>query len=81
MAGSRRCASPCGFCLHGWDRLDPDALSGVGETWLRLVQELGGDVRRVGSQAPEVVSAWLRARGLPLEELELARWETVEMPR
>lgn len=78
---SLRVLRPGGRFLHGRDTLDNDALSCVTETWIRLVQELGGDARRVGPESPEAVSAWLREQGLPVEELVLARWETSETPR
>ncbi len=78
---SLRVLRPGGVFLHCWDKYDDASLNSVTETWIRLVEELGGNARRVGSESPRMVSAWLREQGLPVEELSLARWETIATPR
>ncbi|HEY3994273.1 MAG TPA: methyltransferase domain-containing protein [Ktedonobacteraceae bacterium] len=70
-----------GFLLHCWDEHDDAALNSVTETWIKLVEELGDNAHRVGTETPHGVSAWLREQGFPVEELTLARWETVSTPR
>jgi ubiquinone/menaquinone biosynthesis C-methylase UbiE len=78
---SLRMLRPGGCLLHCWDEHDDASLNSVTETWIRLVEELGGNAHRVGPEEPRMVSAWLREQGLPVEELSLARWETIETPR
>lgn len=78
---SLRVLRPGGVLLHCWDEYDDTLLNSVTETWIRLVEELGGDVHRVGTEEPKMVSDWLREQGLPVEELSLVRWETSATPR
>jgi ubiquinone/menaquinone biosynthesis C-methylase UbiE len=76
-----RVLRPGGFLLHCWDEHNDAALSSVIKTWIEIVEELGGNAYRVGSESPNLVSVWLREQGLPIEELSLARWETANTPR
>ncbi|HEX4713481.1 MAG TPA: class I SAM-dependent methyltransferase, partial [Ktedonobacteraceae bacterium] len=78
---SLRVLRPGGFLLHCWDEHDDTSLDIVIETWIKLVEELGGSAHRVGPESPRMVSTWLREQGLPVEELSLARWETIATPR
>ncbi len=70
-----------GLLLHCWDEYDDSLQNSVIETWIKLVEELGGNAHRLGTERPRMVSDWLREQGLPVEELSLARWETVSTPR
>lgn len=76
-----RVLRPGGLLLHCWDEYDDSLLNSVTKTWIRLVEELGGNAQRVGTESPRMVSGWLRAQGLPIEELSIARWETTNTPR
>jgi SAM-dependent methyltransferase len=76
-----RVLRPGGYLLHCWDEHDDTALQSVTETWLKIVEGLGGDVSRPGAKSPRMVSAWLREQGLPVEELSLVRWESTTTPR
>lgn len=78
---SLRVLRPGGVLLHCWDEYDDASLNNVTRTWLRLVEELGGNAHRVGTEEPRMVSIWLREQGLPVEELSLVRWETTNTPR
>ena len=76
-----RVLQPGGYLLHCWDEHDDASLNSVIETWITIVEELGGSANRVGTESPRSVSEWLREQGLPVEELSLVRWETVATPR
>jgi ubiquinone/menaquinone biosynthesis C-methylase UbiE len=76
-----RVLRPGGLLLHCWDEHDDASLNIVTETWMKFVEELGGNASRVGPESPRMVSTWLREQGLPVEELSIARWETVGTPR
>ncbi len=78
---SLRVLRPGGFLLHCWDEHDDTSLDSITETWIKIVEELGGDAHRLGPELPSMVSAWLRELGLPVEELSIARWETIATPR
>ena len=78
---SLRVLRPGGLLLHCWDEHDDTSLHGVTETWIKLVEELGGNAHRVGPESPRMVSDWLREQGLPVEELSIARWESISTPR
>lgn len=76
-----RVLRPGGMLLHCWDEHDDTALDAITRTWISIVEELDGNASRVGTESPRMVSAWLREQGLSVEELSLARWETVSTPR
>lgn len=76
-----RVLRPGGLLLHCWDDHDDTSLEAIAGTWIDIVEELGGNARRVGPESPRVVSTWLREQGLPVEELSLVRWETTTTPR
>lgn len=76
-----RVLRPGGVLLHCWDEHDDTALDLVTRTWLRIVEELGSSSYRVGSESPRMVSTWLREQGFQVEELSLARWESISTPR
>lgn len=78
---SLRVLRPGGCLLHCWDEHDDASLNIVIDMWVKFVEELGGSANRVGPESPRTVSDWLREQGLPVEELSLARWETVGTPR
>lgn len=76
-----RVLRPGGALLHCWDEHDDTSLNNIVETWIKFVEELGGNTHRVGPESPRAVSAWLREQGLPVEELSIVRWETTTTPR
>lgn len=78
---SLRVLRPGGLLLHCWDEHGDTSLHVVTRTWVKIVEELGGNAQRVGPASPKLVSAWLREQGLSVEELSVARWEATTTPR
>ncbi len=76
-----RVLRPGGLLLHCWDEHDDTSLNIVTDTWIKLVEELGGNTHHVGSESLRGVSTWLHEHGLSVEELSIARWETTTTPR
>jgi len=76
-----RVLRPGGLLLHCWDEDDDASLEAVTVKWIELATELGGNAQRVGAGRPKMVSAWLQAQGLPVEEISVAGWETTSTPR
>jgi hypothetical protein len=70
-----------GTFLHCWDEHDDAILNEVTQTWMQMVEDLGGSAQRVGTENPTGVSSWLRAQGLPVEPISLVSWETTATPR
>src|SRR5438874_5708685 len=49
----------------------------IGEAWERIVEELGGQVKRPGTPSASAdVTRWLQERGLQPQEIHVASWET-----
>lgn len=70
-----------GTFLHCWDEHDDAILNEVTQTWMQMVENLGGSAQRIGTENPAGVSSWLHAQGLPVEPISLVRWETTGTPR
>ena len=65
-----RVIRPGGVFLHCWDEfVNVDAWP-VGETWGKIVRELGGDIKRPGVEERSNVTAWLKEHGLQPQKFQ-----------
>jgi ubiquinone/menaquinone biosynthesis C-methylase UbiE len=76
-----RLIRPGGVFLHCWDEfVNVDAWP-VGETWGKIVRELGCEAKRPGADARSDVTAWLKEHGLQPQEIPALQWEVSQSPR
>jgi SAM-dependent methyltransferase len=76
-----RMLHPGGLFLHCWDEYVSSDVLPVENQWLKIVHELGGQVRRPGSASRSAVTQWLSQQGLQSQEFRVARWEDKRTPR
>lgn len=76
-----RMLHPGGSFLHCWDEYGSSDVLPVENEWLKIVHELGGQVKRPGSAARSAVTQWLSQQGLQSQEFRVARWEDRRTPR
>jgi ubiquinone/menaquinone biosynthesis C-methylase UbiE len=76
-----RVLRPGGAFLHCWDEFARVEKWPVGETWGKIVHELGGVVKRPGASARSEVTVWLKEQGLQPQELPVVKWEVTQTPR
>ena len=76
-----RVLRPGGAFLHCWDEFANVNAWPVGETWGKIIHELGGDVKRPGAVVRTDVTEWLREQGLRPQEIPVAQWEVTQTPR
>jgi ubiquinone/menaquinone biosynthesis C-methylase UbiE len=76
-----RVIRPEGVFLHCWDEFVNAEVWPVGETWGKIVRELGGDIKRPGVEERSDVTAWLKEHGLQPQEIPVLQWEVMETPR
>jgi ubiquinone/menaquinone biosynthesis C-methylase UbiE len=76
-----RVIRPGGVFLHCWDEFVNKEAWPVGETWGKIVHELGGDIKRPGVEERSDVTAWLKEFGLQPQEIPVLQWEVTETPR
>lgn len=76
-----RVLRPGGAFLHCWDEFVNGDAWPVGETWGRIIRELGGDVKRPGAVERSEVAEWLREQGLRPREIPVVQWEVTQTPR
>jgi ubiquinone/menaquinone biosynthesis C-methylase UbiE len=76
-----RVIRPGGFFLHCWDELVNVRAWPVGETWGKIVRELGGETKRPGADERSDVTAWLKEHGLQPKEIPVVQWVVTQTPR
>jgi ubiquinone/menaquinone biosynthesis C-methylase UbiE len=76
-----RVIRPGGVFLHCWDEFVNVEVWPVGETWGKIVRELGGDIKRPGAEERSDVTAWLKEHGLQPQEIPVVQWEVIQTPR
>jgi ubiquinone/menaquinone biosynthesis C-methylase UbiE len=76
-----RVLRPGGAFLHCWDEFVDVEVWPVGETWGKIVRELGGETKRPGAHERSDVTAWLKERGLQPQEIPAVQWEVTQTPR
>ncbi len=76
-----RVIRPGGVFLHCWDELISAEAWPVGETWGKIVRELGGEVKRPGTDARSEVTTWLKDHTLQPREIPVVQWEVTQTPR
>jgi ubiquinone/menaquinone biosynthesis C-methylase UbiE len=76
-----RVIRPGGVFLHCWDEFVNVEAWPVGETWGKIVRELGGDVKRPGVEERSDVTAWLKEHALQPQEVPVVQWEVMQTPR
>jgi ubiquinone/menaquinone biosynthesis C-methylase UbiE len=76
-----RVIRPGGVFLHCWDEFVNVEAWPVGETWGKIVRELGGEVKRPGTDERSDVTAWLKEHGLQPQDIPVVQWEVTETPR
>ena len=76
-----RVISSGGVFLHCWDQLVNVKAWPVGETWVKIVRELGGEIKRPGTDERSDVTAWLKEHAFQPQEIPVAQWEVVQTPR
>jgi len=76
-----RVLRPGGAFLHCWDDFARIEKWPVGETWGKIVHDLGGEVKRPGTSARSEVTAWLKEQGLQPQEIPVVEWEATQTPR
>jgi ubiquinone/menaquinone biosynthesis C-methylase UbiE len=76
-----RVICPGGVFLHCWDKLVKVEVWPVGETWSKIVRELGGEVKRPGAVERSDVTAWLIGHGLQPQEISVVQWQVMQTPR
>jgi ubiquinone/menaquinone biosynthesis C-methylase UbiE len=72
---------PGGAFLHCWDEFVNVEAWPVGETWGKIIRELGGDAKRPGASARSEVTEWLKSQGLRPQEIPVVQWEVTQTPR
>jgi ubiquinone/menaquinone biosynthesis C-methylase UbiE len=76
-----RVLCPGGAFLHCWDEFVNIKVWPVGETWSKIVRELGGDIKRPGAEERSDVTAWLKEHRLQPQEIPVVQWEVTQTPR
>ncbi len=76
-----RVLRPGGAFLHCWDEFARVEKWPVGETWGKIVHELGGEVKRPGASARSEVTVWLKEQGLQPQEIPVVQWGVTQTPR
>jgi ubiquinone/menaquinone biosynthesis C-methylase UbiE len=76
-----RVLRPGGAFLHCWDEFARVEKWPVGETWGKIVHELGGEVKRPGASARSEVTVWLKEQELQPQEIPVVKWEVTQTPR
>jgi len=76
-----RVIRPGGFFLHCWDEFLNSERWPVGETWGKIVRELGSTVKRPGTDERSEVTAWLRDHALQPQEIPVVQWDVMQTPR
>lgn len=76
-----RVIRPGGFFLHCWDELVNVRVWPVGETWGKIVRELGGETKRPGADERYQVTEWLREHAFQPQEFPVVHWEVTQTPR
>lgn len=76
-----RVLRPEGLFLHCWDEYASSDVLPVENQWMRIVRELGGEIRRPGSASRSEVTRWLSEQGLQSQESRVVRWENTVTPR
>lgn len=70
-----------GLFLHCWDEIIESDKWPVGETWVEIIREMGGQVRPGNRQYRNLVTEWLKEQGLQPEIIPIAHWEITGTPR
>ena len=70
-----------GVFLHCWDEFLNVKVWPIGETWGKIVRELGGEIKRPGTDERSDVTAWLKEHAFQPQEIPVAQWEVVQTPR
>ncbi len=70
-----------GLFLHCWDKLVTEQAWPVGETWGKIVRDLGYEVKRPGAEERADVTNWLKEHGYQPQEFPVAQWEISQTPR
>jgi ubiquinone/menaquinone biosynthesis C-methylase UbiE len=70
-----------GVFLHCWDEFVNVKVWPVGETWGKIVHELGGEVKRPGTVERSDVTAWLKEHAFQPQEIPVVQWEVTQTPR
>ena len=76
-----RVLHPGGLFLHCWDEILNSDKWPVGETWVKIIHEMGGKVRPGNRQYRSLITEWLREQGLHPEIIPLTSWEIIHTPR
>ncbi len=76
-----RVIRPGGVFLHCWDEFVNVETWPVGETWGKIVHELGGDIKRPGAEERSDVTTWLKEHALQPQEIPVVQWEVMQTPR
>ena len=76
-----RVIRPGGGFLHCWDEFLTSERWPVGETWVKIVHELGGEVKRPGADERSEVTTWLKDHALRPQEIPVVQWEVTQTPR
>jgi len=76
-----RVIRPGGVFLHCWDEFVNAERWPVGETWGKIVRELGGEVKRPGTDERSEVTTWLKDHALQPQEFPVVQWEVSQTPR
>ncbi|HYX50853.1 MAG TPA: class I SAM-dependent methyltransferase [Ktedonobacteraceae bacterium] len=76
-----RVIRPGGAFLHCWDKLVNEQAWPVGETWGKIVRELGCEVKRPGADERSDVTVWLKEHGYQPQEIPVVHWEVTLTPR
>ena len=76
-----RVIRPGGVFLHCWDEFVNVEAWPVGETWGKIVRELGSDTKRPGAEERSNVTAWLKEHGFQPQEIPVVQWEVTQTPR
>jgi ubiquinone/menaquinone biosynthesis C-methylase UbiE len=76
-----RVIRPGGVFLHCWDVYVNVEIWPFGETWGKIVRELGCGAKRPGADERSDVTAWLKEHGYHPQEFPVVQWETTQSPR
>ncbi len=76
-----RVLRPGGVFLHCWDEFVNVEAWPVGETWGKIVRELGCEVKRPGTDARSEVTGWLKEHALQPQMIPVLQWEVTQTPR
>jgi ubiquinone/menaquinone biosynthesis C-methylase UbiE len=70
-----------GVFLHCWDEFVNAEAWPVGETWGKIVRELGVKVKRPGAEQRSDVKTWLKEHAFQPQEFPVVQWEVTQTPR